>query len=164
MRRHSDEDEQGCKLSFWFFLPHLLRESWLFCWLQTFKMVSCSLWAFLLPPAQRVALLGSKKTGWAWHQNGTDQIRLVSWLKERTSQHLFFLPDLHPSISWPSFLSTSALPSSVPSSAPSGSIGYLGRDGISVLLLSLDLRRTVNLSLSQQASDCTCTNTWSLQL
>lgn len=50
MRRHSEEDEQGCKLSFWFFLLHLLRESWRFCWLQTFKMVSCSLWAFLLPP------------------------------------------------------------------------------------------------------------------
>lgn len=67
MRRHSEEEEQGCKHSFWFFLLHLLRESWLFCWLQTFKTVSCSLWAFLLPPAQRVALLGSKKTGWAWH-------------------------------------------------------------------------------------------------
>lgn len=164
MRRHSEEDEQGCKLSFWFFLLHLKRVLTFFCWLRTFKMVSCSLWALLLPSAQSVALLGSKKTGWAWHQNGTHQIRLVSWLKERTSEHLFFLPDLHPSISWPSFLSTSALPSSVPSSAPPGSIGYLGRDSISVLLLSLDLWRIVTLSLSQQASDCTCTNTCSLQL
>lgn len=64
----------------------------------------------------------------------------------------------------PSFLSTLALSSSVPNSAPPGSTGYLETEDSSVLLrlrLPLDLQKTVNPSPSKQAPDCTNT---SLQL